>query len=392
MLTNFFVSNYGFVDDKGIDVSLKRINVVLGVSSVKAALFMAPCLLGGVMSNLNVRYTTPKISFGSFEEIVYNGSTSKPIILYLRFRNFRKNLHESFFSLLFSASPVAFDKYSDEFKRIDILDLYLEILGDRVTMLRLIINEHIMFSVARHEVWTWKIEIDKKTIAERSNNFPAVNFSGLLSGILDSIHYADIRSWFIERYQSLGTESMRSLAAKKLIDIFSDLESSQRLGTFLREAGDIAVRLKYIPPSSLGIEYRLSNSWKKTNFFDLDFISLLPTLAVLFGTGREDTVIILEPSIMSPRMQHALFRISADIALNEKKQIVFLTNSPIIVRELLNSDPKVQEQSKLLLVYYDDRAHIKDLSFDSEGIQIGQEDIENMRQFWTDDLINTFKA
>ena len=128
MLTNFFVSNYGFVDDKGIDVSLKRINVVLGVSSVKAALFMAPCLLGGVMSNLNVRYTTPKISFGSFEEIVYNGSTSKPIILYLRFRNFRKNLHESFFSLLFSASPVAFDKYSDEFKRIDILDLYLSLI------------------------------------------------------------------------------------------------------------------------------------------------------------------------------------------------------------------------------------------------------------------------
>jgi len=392
MLTNLFVSNYGFVDDNGIEVSLNRINIVLGISSVKATLFMAPCLLGGVMSNLNVRYTTPKISFGSFEEIVYNGSTSKPIILYLRFKRFRKHLHESFFSLLFSASPVAFDKYSDEFKNIDVLDLYLEILGDRVTMLRLIINEHIMFSVARHEVWTWKIEIDKKTIAEKSNNFPAVNFGGLLSGILDSIHYADIRSWFIERYQSLGTESMRSLAAKKLIDIFSDLESSQRLGAFLREAGDIAVRLRYLPPSSLGVEYRLSSSWKKMNFFDLDFISLLPTLAVLFGTNKEDTIIILEPSIMSPRIQQALFKISTDIALNEKKQVVFLTNSPVIVKELLNSEPKVREQSKLLLVHYDDRAHVKELKFGPEGIYMDNEDIKNMKQFWTDDLIAMFKV
>jgi len=380
-----------FVDDKGIELNLNRINIVLGMSSIKAALFMAPCLLEGVMSNLNIRYTTPRVSFGSFDEVVFNGCISKPIAIYARFRKFKKPLHESFFSLLFSASPVAFDKYSDEFRHIDVLDLYLEILGDRVNMLRLIINEHIVFSVTRHEVWTWKIDIDKKTIVEKSNNFPAVNFSGLLNSILDSIHYADIRSWFIDKYQSLGTESMRSIIAKKLIDVFSDLDSSQKLRTFLKETGDMAIRLKYIPPSSLGVEFRLSSSWKKMNFYDIDFISLLPTLAILFGSSEEDSIIILEPSIMSPRLQRALFQISTDVALNENKQIIFLTNSPVIVGELLKSNKKVRDNSRLLLVYYDDRAYIKDLRFDENGIKIN-DDADRFRQFWTDDLINSFSG
>ncbi len=391
MLSNLFVSNYMFVDDKGIELNLNRINIVLGMSSIKAALFMAPCLLEGVMSNLNIRYTTPRVSFGSFDEVVFNGCISKPIAIYARFRKFKKPLHESFFSLLFSASPVAFDKYSDEFRHIDVLDLYLEILGDRVNMLRLIINEHIVFSVTRHEVWTWKIDIDKKTIVEKSNNFPAVNFSGLLNSILDSIHYADIRSWFIDKYQSLGTESMRSIIAKKLIDVFSDLDSSQKLRTFLKETGDMAIRLKYIPPSSLGVEFRLSSSWKKMNFYDIDFISLLPTLAILFGSSEEDSIIILEPSIMSPRLQRALFQISTDVALNENKQIIFLTNSPVIVGELLKSNKKVRDNSRLLLVYYDDRAYIKDLRFDENGIKIN-DDADRFRQFWTDDLINSFSG
>ncbi len=391
MLSNLFLSNYTFVDDKGIELSLNRINIVLGLSSIKAALFMAPCLLEGVMSNLNIRYTTPRLSFGSFDEVVFNGCISKPITVYMRFKKFKKSLHESFFSLLFSASPVAFDKYSDEFRHIDVLDLYLEILGDRINMLRLIINEHIMFSVARHEVWTWKFEIDKKTIVEKSNNFPAVNFSGLLSSILDSIHYADIRSWFVDKYQSLGTESMRSVIAKKLIDVFSDLDSSQKLRTFLRDTGDMAIRLRYIPPSSLGVEFKLSSSWKKMNFYDLDFISLLPILAILFGTSEEDSIIILEPSIMAPKIQRALFQISTDIALNENKQVIFLTNSPIIVGELLKSDKKVKDKARLMLVYYENRAYIRDLKFDSNGIRMGEYK-EKFKQFWTDDLIESFSS
>ncbi len=391
MLSEMFVSNYIFVDDGGLEVRLGKINVVLGLSSIKAAVFMAPCLLNGVMSNLNIRYTTPRLSFGSFEEVVYDGTTSKPITLYMRFKKFRRPLHESFFSLLFSASPVAFDKYSDEFRRIDLLDLYVEILGERVNMLRLIINEHIMFSVSRHEVWGWKIEVDKKTIVEKSNNFPAVNFGGLLSGIVDSINYVDIRSWFVEKYQSLGTESMRSITAKRLIDVFSDLDAAQKLREFLRETGEIAVRLRYIPPSSLGVEYKLSNSWKKMNFYDLDFISLLPTLAVLLGSNRGDTIVVSEPGIMSPKMQKALFRISAEVAKDEDKQVVFLTNSPIIVRELMASEQSIRNSSKLILIYYDNRAQARELKFDSSGIRMG-EYTETFKQFWTDDLIELFSA
>ena len=391
MLSNLFISNYMFVDDTGLDLSLNNINIVLGLPSIKASIFMAPCLLGGVMSNLNIRYTTPRLSFGSFEEVVYNGTTNKPVTLYMRFKKFRRPLHESFYSLMFSASPVAFDKYSDEFKEIDLLDLYLEILGDRINMLRLIINEHILFSVSRHEVWTWKIEIDKKTIIEKSNSFPAVNFSGLFGSITDSIHYVDVRSWFVDKYQTLGTESMRALMAKKLIDVFSDLDASQKLRSFLKLAGDMAIRLRYVPPSSLGIEYRLSNSWKKMNFYDLDFISLLPTLAILLGSNNGDTIIISEPAIMSPKIQEILFKMCVHVALEENKQIVFLSNSPIIVKALLKEDTAIKDKSKLFVVSYDNRAHIDEIKFNTNGIKIDNH-VDTFRQFWTDDLIDMFSA
>ncbi len=391
MLTNLFVSNYVFVDDKGLELQLDRINVILGFSSLKETLFIAPCILDGIMSNLLIRYSSQKF-FGSFDELVYDGTISKPTVLYLRFKDFNRPLHESFYSLFFSASPVLFDRYSEEFKNIDVLELYLEIMGERAVSLRLSINEHITFSITKHETWSWKAEIDNRVIIEKNNVFPAVNFNALLLSIRNTIQYFDIRSWLIERYQSMSTDSQSSIIARKLIDLLSDLDNAKRIGEFLRNSCGINVRLKYIPPSSLGIEYRISNSWKKTNFYDLDLIVLIPALATLLGSSRGDTIILSELSILAPKIQRALFRLAADLALEEDKQVIFLTNSPIIVRELLTSDENLRRISKLWLVYHENtKARATQLRFDENGIYMG-EFRDKFDQFWTKNIAEELAA
>ena len=391
MLTNLFVSNYVFVNDKGLEFELGKINVVLGFSSLKETIFIAPCILDGVMSNLIVRYSSQKF-FGSFDELVYDGTTSKPTVLYLRFKGFNRPLHESFYSLFFSASPILFDRYSEEFKNIDILELYLEIMGDKVISLRLSINEHITFNITKHETWSWKAEINNKVIMEKTNVFPAVNFNALLLGIRNSIRYFDIRSWLVERYQSMSTDSQSSIVARRLIDLFSDIDSAKRIGEFLKSSCGMNVRLRYIPPSSLGIEYRISNSWKKTNFYDLDLIVLMPALATLLGSNRGDTIILSEPSILAPKIQKALFELAVNLAQNEDKQIIFLTNSPVIVREFISNAGNLRKISKLWLVYHGERgAQAKQLEFDENGIYM-RDLKERFYQFWTKNIVEEFSA
>lgn len=394
MLSRIYLSNYIFVDDRGIDIPLNKINIVLGVTSIKASIFMAPSLLDGVMSNLNVRYSTPKLSFGGFDEVVHNGTINKPISIYMRFERFLKPLHESFFSVLFSALPVGFDKYTDEFKKIKTLDLHVEILGDRVINFTLMINEHIMFNISRRETWSWKIEVDHKTVMEKTNAFPAVNFSGLLSSVLSSIKYVDIRYWLTEKYQSLGTENPRSTIAKMLIDLFSNLETASRIGTFLKNDCGFTIRLKYIPPSSLGIEYKIDSTaeWKKMNFYDLDFLALIPSITMILGSRLEDTIVILEPAVLSPKLQRALFHLAVNDALENNKQIIFLSNSPIILEEFLNNAGKFKSQANLIVTYYDRGAKAEVLEYSEKGLIIDNKNKKIFEQFWTQSIIDRFRV
>lgn len=386
MLTNLYVSNYIFVDDKGLEINLDRINVILGFSSIKETIFMAPCVLEGIMSNLAIHYASQKF-FGSFDELVYEGTVSKPTVLYLHFEKLPQPLHESFYSMLSSMIPAFFEKYSEELKSINRLDLYLEILGDRVNSLQLSINERLTFAITRRETtWFWKIETDGKVLVEKDNVFPAMNFNALMLGIRSSIQYFDIRSWLIDRYQSLSTDSQSSIVARKLISLLSELDNAKRVGEFMRKTCGVDIRLRYIPPSSLGVEYKLSNSWRKTNFYDADLIVAIPALATILGDGRGNTVILSEISILSPRVQEALFDLAKDVALNEDRQVIFLTNSPIIVRKLI-SDKSIHKCSRIWVMYYEGgRVQASMLKFDENGIHV-EKLKDKLYQFWTKDII-----
>ncbi|MCR8454156.1 MAG: hypothetical protein NDP13_04110 [Crenarchaeota archaeon] len=389
MLTNLYVSNYAFVDDRGLSLQLDRINIILGFPSIKETLFMAPCILDGIMSNLSVHYTSQRV-FGSFDELVYDGTVSKPTTIYLHFEKFRQPLHESFYSMLLSVTPSLLDKYSEELKSIEKLDLYLDILGDKVNSLQLSINEHITFSIMRREsAWLWKIEVDGKVLVEKDNVFPAINFNALMLGIRSSLQYFDIRSWLIDRYQSLSTDSQSSIVARKLISLFSEVDKIKKIGEFMKKACGTDIRLRYIPPSSLGIEYRLSNSWKKTNFYDTDLIVAIPALATIFGNSKGGTIILSEISILSPKVQEALFELAKDVVLTEDKQIIFLTNSPILIQKLIK-DKTMQKFSRVWIVYHEDgRAQATSLKLDENGLH-AEKYKDKLYQFWTEDIIKEF--